>query len=222
MFLHPARLRLSRLTNNLFPKYCDYVTIILRSAWNQGKAMRERQKTQSGDAIQPAQHRPPKPGKPGDRLVFWGSLLLLVWALYELSVRLEAAWPPLKMFIDMAIGERIPLPRVMRYVDFSIFTMPLYLLGCVLLGALSFVFRKRPFAAVVFVPLAITAIFVGTQIDGLFSIGLLKAVKAIPPALVTAGYITNITQLLYCRHMQKKNLKNTGMPAEQQETPPDA
>lgn len=184
--------------------------------------MRERQKTQSGDEIQPAQHKLPRTGKPGDRLVFWGSLLLMGWALYELGVRLEAAWPPLRMFIDMAIGEHIPLDRVMRYVDFSILTMPLYLLGCALLGVFSFAFRKHALAAFVFVPLAVTAIFAGTQIDGLFSIGLLKAVKAIPPALVAAGYITNITLLIYCRHIQKKNFKSLGMPAEQPEDPPDA
>jgi hypothetical protein len=138
--------------------------------------------------------------KPGDRLLFWGSLLLAAWSLYELATRMEAAWPPIKMFINMAVGEQIPIVSVMKYIDFSILLMPLYLTGCLVLGILCFALRKRPFAAAVLMPAAVAAAVAGYRIGGLFSFGLLNAARAIPLLLVLLGFAVNTVRLICGRY----------------------
>ena len=68
------------------------------------------------------------------KALFWDALALLLLSGYELCIRLDAMWGPLKMFVNMAIGERIPLSRVLTYVDYTIFYTPLYMFFCMLLA----------------------------------------------------------------------------------------
>ena len=61
------------------------------------------------------------------RYLLWMALIATLVSAYEFCTRVDAMWKPLKMFWNMAVGEKIPLARAATYVDMSIFEIPLYL-----------------------------------------------------------------------------------------------
>lgn len=81
-------------------------------------------------------------GRSISRALFWVAAALFLLSAYELAVRLDAMWGPLKMFVNMAIGERIPLSRVWTYVDITVFYVPLYMLGCAALALWGLICRR--------------------------------------------------------------------------------
>ena len=76
------------------------------------------------------------------RAIFWSALFLLGLSLYEFCTRIDAMSGPLRMFFNMAVGERIPLSRVANYIDWSIFTQPLWLLGCMIAAVWGLIGRR--------------------------------------------------------------------------------
>ncbi len=76
------------------------------------------------------------------RALMWDALILLALSAYEFATRVDAMWGPLKMFVRMAIGEHIPVERVAQYVDYHIFTAPLFLLLCLVLALLTLAARR--------------------------------------------------------------------------------
>ena len=76
------------------------------------------------------------------RALFGAALALLLLSCYELATRLDAMWGPLHMFVDMAVGERIPLKKVLAYVDARVFETPLYMLMCALLALWALISRR--------------------------------------------------------------------------------
>ncbi|MCQ2454079.1 MAG: hypothetical protein MJ136_05945 [Clostridia bacterium] len=78
----------------------------------------------------------------GKWLNLWATLLAAL-SVYEFCTRVDAMWGPLKMFMNMAIGEKIPLERVVRYVDVSIFIVPLFMVLCLLSAALTLTLGRR-------------------------------------------------------------------------------
>lgn len=68
------------------------------------------------------------------RWMLYMALIVTLINAYEFCTRVDAMSKPLKMFWNMAVGEGIPLPRVVTYVDISIFEVPLYLLCSTALG----------------------------------------------------------------------------------------
>lgn len=91
----------------------------------------------------------------GRSCTFVSSLALLALSGWELSIRLDAMYRPLKMFFDMAVGEGIPLDDAMRYFDFGLFEAPLWLLLCILAALITLCFAHRPKSAVVTLPLSV-------------------------------------------------------------------
>ena len=49
--------------------------------------------------------------------IILNALLLLVLSGYEFVSRVDAMWGPLKMFVNMAVGEGISFERAAAYVD---------------------------------------------------------------------------------------------------------
>ena len=89
------------------------------------------------------------------RVLFWDALILLALSGFELLTRLDAMWGPLKMFVNMAVGERIPLRRVLTYVDITVFYTPLYMLGCAILALWALCSRRtRRVCALMLLPAA--------------------------------------------------------------------
>lgn len=135
----------------------------------------------------------------GRRFTFWGSLILMGWAVYELCIRLEAMWGPLKMFYNLAVGEGIPLATALRYVDFAILRTPAFLLGLLLLGALGLCLRNRPVLGAALIPLCALSGLYAAGATSLFGLNLWQALKLLPLALICAGSVVNLFALAAAR-----------------------
>ncbi len=124
----------------------------------------------------------------GRRMLFWGAFLLIVWAAYELFIRVDAMIKPVGMFIRMAIGERVPLDRVLReYVDWSILEVPLFLLGCVVLGLFALMTRKKALMGFAVIALSIVVAFYSMGKTSLLSPSIWQKLKLLPLVLIMAG-----------------------------------
>ena len=89
------------------------------------------------------------------RAIFWDALILLGLSCFDLFTRIDAMWGPLKMFVNMAVGERIPVSRALGYVDYTIFYAPLFMLGCALLALWALLsHRTRRVCAMMLLPAA--------------------------------------------------------------------
>lgn len=92
------------------------------------------------------------------RYLLWMAVIVTLVSVYEFCTRVDAMWKPLKMFWNMAVGEKIPLARAATYVDMSIFEIPLYLLCSVALGIWALWARRtRRGCALLIVPSAVLA-----------------------------------------------------------------
>ncbi len=78
----------------------------------------------------------------GKWLFLWAAALAAL-SVYEFCTRLDAMWGPLQMFVRMAIGEQIPLERVVRYVDMRIFLVPFFMVLCFLNSLLTLTLGRR-------------------------------------------------------------------------------
>ena len=93
------------------------------------------------------------------RYLLWMAAIVTLVSVYELCTRMDAMWKPLKMFWNMAVGEKIPLSRAVSYVDMSIFEVPLYLLGSAVLGIWALWARRtRRGCALLIAPSAVLAV----------------------------------------------------------------
>lgn len=129
----------------------------------------------------------------GRRFIFWGALALLCWSGYELFTRIDAMRGPLTMFWNMAVGEGIPLARALEYVDWNVLRIPAFLAGCALLGLLSLCLRNRPLAAPVLIPLCAAVALYDLDLSALTMPNPWQLIKLVPPALMTLGFLLNLT-----------------------------
>ena len=120
------------------------------------------------------------------RAMLWDALILLALAVYELMTRLDAMWGPLKMFVNMAVGEHIPARRVLtQYVDWQIFVVPLFMLGCAILAVWAlFARRSRRGCAWLLLPCAVMTAL-GFTLDVTLFGQLVQVVKLLPLVLLT-------------------------------------
>ena len=126
------------------------------------------------------------------RYLVLDALVLLCLSGYELMTRLDAIQGPLKMFVNMAIGEKIPLERVAKYVDINVFEMPAFMLLCVLTALLALLVRTSRRGCMVLLPVSLALTVWGTFIQ-LSLIGeLLRFVKVLPLLILCVLSIVSI------------------------------
>lgn len=141
----------------------------------------------------------------GRRMLFWGALFLILWAAWELLIRIDAMIKPIRMFIRMAIGERIPLERVLNnYVDWSILEVPFFLLGCVVLGLLAFLNRKRALMGFALIPLSVLAMYYSSGKTALLAPSFWQMLKLLPLLMVAAGSLIGLIFHFVIRARKKK------------------
>ncbi|MBQ9301436.1 MAG: hypothetical protein IJ214_13105 [Clostridia bacterium] len=126
------------------------------------------------------------------RALFWDALILLALSCFELFTRLDAMWGPLKMFVNMAIGESVPLSRAVTYVDFTIFHTPLYMLGCAALALWTLLSRRtRRVCAMLILPAAaLTAVGFALRLT-LFG-ELTRTLKMLPLVILLALCVLHV------------------------------
>ena len=128
----------------------------------------------------------------GKRMLFWGALLLVGWAAYELSIRIDAMSRPLAMYYNMAVGEKIGLWKALSYVDWRILETPGFMLGMIILGLLALRSRRRAWLAVIIIPLCVGSALYTVGAKALFSGNLWHLIKLLPLLLITIGSVINL------------------------------
>ena len=131
----------------------------------------------------------------GRRLIFWGALALAAWCGYELYVRLDAMLPPLKMFFALVTGEGIALETVMKYWDWTIFSVPAFLANCAAFALLSLALRNRPIGGLALVAGCVGIALWGLGVDSLAAADLTQILRAAPLMSITAGCVVNMACL---------------------------
>lgn len=141
----------------------------------------------------------------GKRMLFWGALTLMIWAGYELSIRVDAMAGPLLMYYNMAVGEGIGLTAALKYVNWQIFQTPGFLLGCVILGLVALRSGNRPHLSYGVLPLALLAGVYALGARAFFSVSLWQMLKLLPLLLIVTGSAINIALHRYIRARRRQS-----------------
>ena len=141
----------------------------------------------------------------GRKLMFWGALALIALAGYECWARLDTLVWAAQGVMRMCIAERIPITRAVSYFDPKMFYLLAFLVLCVVVGLLAIVFRNKPAAGYVFLPLMLMISYVSFRSDGLLATDALKSidpVKLVPMVAIVVGSIINLIQS-FCIYRQR-------------------
>jgi len=125
----------------------------------------------------------------GRRLLFWGALILVLWAAYELFVRVDAMAIPLNMFFRMWVGEKVPFSRAVTYLDWRILKAPGLLALCILLGIIALTTRKRSKMGLLIIPLCILMGFLLVGERGLLAPNIWQTLKLLPLIMMALGVV---------------------------------
>lgn len=126
------------------------------------------------------------------------ALVLLALSAYELVTRMDAMWGPLKMFFNMAVGEKIPLDRVAQYVDVRIFEAPAFMLLCAISALIALLTVKTRRGSMILLPvcilLSVWGVFVQMSLLG----ELIRYVKITPLLVLSVLFVIHL-------HFQRVN-----------------
>lgn len=138
-----------------------------------------------------------------EKAILLDGLVLLALAGYELFARLDAMWGPLKMFFDMAVGEKIPLSRVVKYVDMSIFTVPLFMLGCLGTGVWGMLARRSRKGCGILLPFAAALTAAGFMLRLTLFGDIVQTLKLLPLLLLCVLCVSRLFSGEYSRPVQQ-------------------
>lgn len=133
------------------------------------------------------------------------SLTLMSISLWEICVRLDAMYAPIKMFFSMALGENIPLSSAMNYFNWSIFETPLWLAGCLLISLLSLALCSRPKGGFFLLPVCLFMALYGLTRKGTLFVGFWQLIQPALLLILSALSMLNLILIpIRCRTRSKK------------------
>lgn len=129
----------------------------------------------------------------GRRMLFWGALLLIVWAGYELSVRWDTITKANVTVSMMANDLRASWWDVLfKYKYIEVLKVPALLAACVLLGLFALLLRNRPLAGFVLIPACLLLAWLSVDAKAFFNRSLWQMLKLLPLLLITLGSVINL------------------------------
>ncbi len=126
----------------------------------------------------------------GRRMVFWGALSLMGWALYEFIVMFNAMYGLIVTIFEISADAEYPISKAISTMMKNSgpeFVTLLFLLCCVLLGLYALLLRNRPVALFLAVPLAVLFGLYTLGRTPLASVNLLQKLKLLPFILIGLG-----------------------------------
>lgn len=78
----------------------------------------------------------------GKWLLLWAAALAAL-SVYEFCTRMDAMWGPLKMYVNIAIDEKIPIESVISHLDWGIFAVLLFMILCLINALLILTLGRR-------------------------------------------------------------------------------
>lgn len=144
-------------------------------------------------------------------MIFLGAAALIVIGGYELIIRIDAMIRPIKMFVNMWIGEHITFSRAMSYVDWGMFERPAYLLLCVAIGITAIAGRKKKSVWVVVAILSLLAFLLSREVPTLLFPGLFNTlVNSCLIVLFAGSLISFIASLYLSKKVKAKSIQGGG------------
>lgn len=137
------------------------------------------------------------------------SLALMLLSVWEICVRLDAMYAPIKMFFSMALGENIPLQTAMSYVDPSIFEAPAWLAGCILISLISIAFSSRRALCLLLLPISAVMAVYGLTREASFFVDFWRLVQPTLLMVICALSAFNLFAL-----PSKRRKRKTSSPAD--------
>ncbi|MBQ1945359.1 MAG: hypothetical protein II343_00370 [Clostridia bacterium] len=113
------------------------------------------------------------------------AIILLALSAYELITRVDAMWGPLKMFVNLAVGEGVPLKRAAAYVEVAIFEAPAYMLMCIVLSLLVILTIRKMRSSYVLMPLSLAMFAWGLFVQMTLLGELIRYAKVLPLLLMS-------------------------------------
>ena len=132
----------------------------------------------------------------GRRMAFWGALLLMGWAIYELSIRFEEMVTWLTPVYTLVQDGKITLWDYFSRVNWARLRTHLFLAICVLLGLYALLTRSRPILSLLSVPAAIlmAVFFLGST--NIMQANFWQKLKLIPLVLIALGGLLSFLSAL--------------------------
>lgn len=133
----------------------------------------------------------------GRRIVFWGALLLLGWAAYELYVRIDEmiTWvTPVHNLVQMG---RLTWWEYLREVPWHRLSTHVFLIISILFSGVVLLLRKRFYPYLLFIPFAILLVIFSLGSTPLMRISIWQNLKLLPLLMIIFGSaVTFIGSLL--------------------------
>lgn len=152
----------------------------------------------------------------GRRLVFWGSLGLILASGFDFCIRFDMLWWTLSGLYNLCTAEGIPFFRALSYFDADMLRRLSLLFNTAGLGVFSLLLRNRPRAGFALIPLAI-ALGVYSFFQTGFILpaipGVAHLLQWVPMAVIVVGCSINLGQFYAQR--RKERLENENRPARQ-------
>lgn len=114
------------------------------------------------------------------------ALILLGISVYELYIRINASIIPLRMFFNLWIGEGISLEKGLRYVDTSIFHIPLFLISAGIFSLYCVFSKAKVKRSIALLILSGVLIFFAIRLENSFLSKLWQTVILLPLSLIAA------------------------------------
>lgn len=138
----------------------------------------------------------------GRRMVFWGALLLLAWAVYELAIRLEEMITWLTPVYKLVQQGKITFMDYLRGLDWLRLQTHLFLLLCSLFSIFALLARKGLIASIIAIPIALLLLILSLGSTNLMSINLWQKLKLIPLMLIGTGSVLKLVSGLRKKQAQ--------------------
>lgn len=149
----------------------------------------------------------------GRRLVFWGAIILMGWAIYEFAVMFNAMRGLIVSIFEISADARYPISKaistMMKNSGKEFLTL-LYLLVCILFGLYALLSRKNPVLSFLSIPAAIALAVYSLGLTTLTGVNLLQKFKMIPFLLIAAGGIICFIFALQRRRKRKQKQEYGG------------
>lgn len=120
------------------------------------------------------------------------ALVLLALSLYEFISRVDAMWGPLKMFVNMAVGEGISFERAASYVDIGIFEVPGFMLLCIILSLLAMLCIRKRWVGYVLLPVSLSLMVWGFFVQMSLLGEMVRFVKVLPLLVMSVLFMLGI------------------------------
>ena len=131
----------------------------------------------------------------GSKSLFLSCTALIIISGWEACIRLDAMYKPVAMFFRMAFGENIPLSTAMTYFDWSMFEAPVWLLACMLTGAISLFLIRTKAGKIILLPLGIAMALYGLTRQGPFMTDLWRLIQ--PAVLLFISVLSGINLFVH-------------------------